>query len=94
MDESRRLLPASSSDALPCHAAPQLWFSRRPADVEAAKHRCQPCPIRAACLAGALRRREPIGVWGGQLLEDGQVLPHLRPRGRPRRVPLPAATAS
>jgi hypothetical protein len=26
------------------------------------------------CLEGALERREPWGVWGGQLLVDGRVL--------------------
>jgi hypothetical protein len=26
---------------------------------------CRPCPVRRECLAGALTRREPDGVWGG-----------------------------
>jgi hypothetical protein len=26
---------------------------------------CRPCPVRGECLAGALARREPDGVWGG-----------------------------
>jgi WhiB family redox-sensing transcriptional regulator len=42
--------------------------------------------VRAHCLAGALRRREPWGVWGGELLVRGVVVPRKRPRGRPRKV--------
>ena len=35
---------------------------------------------------GALERREPWGVWGGELLLRGIVVPRKRPRGRPRKV--------
>ena len=71
---------------LPCWtASPDLWFAERPDDVEAAKALCLPCPLRATCLAGALERREPWGVWGGQLVVQGVVLARKRPRGRPRK---------
>ena len=74
------------STSPPCTTAEvDLWFAESPADVEAAKALCVPCPQRAACLAGALARREPCGVWGGQLLVAGVVVPRKRPRGRPRR---------
>lgn len=63
----------------------ELWFADRPADVEFAKSLCGACPARAACLAGALKRREPWGVWGGELFEAGVVIPRKRPRGRPRK---------
>jgi len=63
-----------------------LWFAASPADVEAAKELCRPCPAREACLQGALSRAEPWGVWGGQLLEDGVVVARKRPRGRPPRA--------
>ncbi|MGC5012576.1 WhiB family transcriptional regulator [Streptosporangium sp. DT93] len=33
--------------------------------VQAAKAVCRSCPIRSACLAYALRRGEPEGIWGG-----------------------------
>ena len=71
---------------LPCrvHDA-ELWFAESPADVEAAKALCQDCPVRSACLAGALERREPWGVWGGELFIAGVVVPRKRPRGRPRK---------
>jgi WhiB family redox-sensing transcriptional regulator len=79
-------LPEVGSDELPCWTAdPDLWFAESPADVEAAKALCVPCPLRAACLAGALARREPWGVWGGQLVVAGVVVPRKRPRGRPRK---------
>ena len=70
---------------LPCTEDPELFFAEAPADVEAAKALCQGCRIRAACLAGALERREPWGVWGGELLLRGTVVPRKRPRGRPRK---------
>ena len=38
-----------------------------------------------ACLAGALDRGEPWGVWGGEIFERGVVIPRKRPRGRPRK---------
>lgn len=78
--------PVVSGDGLPCQENPaDLWFAELPADVEAAKSLCGPCPIRDACLAGALQRAEPWGVWGGQLLVHGVVVARKRPRGRPRK---------
>ena len=70
---------------LPCTDDPELFFAESPADVEAAKALCQGCRIRVACLEGALERREPWGVWGGELLLRGTVVPRKRPRGRPRK---------
>jgi len=70
---------------LPCTEDPELFFAEAPADVEAAKALCQGCRARISCLAGALERREPWGVWGGELLLRGTVVPRKRPRGRPRK---------
>lgn len=70
---------------LPCRTDPELFFAQRPADVEHAKSLCADCPVRAACLAGAIQRREPWGVWGGELFEHGVIVPRKRPRGRPRK---------
>jgi WhiB family redox-sensing transcriptional regulator len=70
---------------LPCTEDAELFFAEAPADVEAAKALCQGCRIRVACLEGALDRREPWGVWGGELLLRGTVVPRKRPRGRPRK---------
>lgn len=75
-----------AEQVLPCRVNdPELFFAESPADVELAKELCQSCPVRAECLAGALDRREPWGVWGGQLLVAGVVVPRKRPRGRPRK---------
>jgi WhiB family transcriptional regulator, redox-sensing transcriptional regulator len=71
--------------ALPCTEDPELFFAESPRDVEQAKALCRGCAARLACLAGALERREPWGVWGGELLIDGAIVARKRPRGRPRK---------
>ena len=77
-------------DELPCRRVnPEVFFAESPADVESAKALCLDCPVRAACLAGALERQEPWGVWGGELFVQGVVVARKRPRGRPRKYPLP-----
>jgi WhiB family transcriptional regulator, redox-sensing transcriptional regulator len=76
---------------LPCRSEePDLFFADSSAGVELAKSVCQGCPVRTQCLAGALERREPWGVWGGELFAGGVVIPHKRPRGRPRKTPAAA----
>ena len=72
------LVPCRANDA-------ELWFAESPGDVELAKALCRDCPVQRLCLDGALARREPWGVWGGQLLLEGVVIPRKRPRGRPRK---------
>jgi WhiB family redox-sensing transcriptional regulator len=73
-------------ELLPCRVNnSDLWFAESPADVEYAKTLCQECPVRDICLSGALERREPWGVWGGELFLQGVVIPRKRPRGRPRK---------
>src|SRR3712207_9156520 len=66
-------LPCRSGDA-------DLWFAESPAELERAKALCGGCPVRDACLAGALEREEPWGVWGGAIFERGGVVPRKRPR--------------
>ena len=46
-------------------------------------------PPTLAALAGALERREPWGVWGGQLFLNGRLLAVKRRRGRPPKQPRP-----
>lgn len=71
---------------LPCRSFdPELFFAESPADVEFAKSVCSSCPVRRECLEGARDRREPWGVWGGELFVSGVVVPRKRPRGRPRK---------
>ncbi|ROR97524.1 WhiB family redox-sensing transcriptional regulator [Salana multivorans] len=73
---------------LPCQVPGtiDLWFAERGDDVERAKAMCRECPLRAECLAGAVRRQEPWGVWGGEVFIDGVVVARKRGRGRPRKV--------
>ena len=86
------LLDAAPRDdvALPCHQAgdADLWFADSPVDLERAKALCDGCPVKAACLAGAQRRGEPWGVWGGEIFERGAVIARKRPRGRPSKAAL------
>jgi WhiB family redox-sensing transcriptional regulator len=75
---------------LPCIQDPDLFFAGSPQDVEQAKAMCRGCRARIACLAGALERREPWGVWGGELLMCGAIMPRKRARGRPRKADVAA----
>nr|WP_153457069.1 WhiB family transcriptional regulator [Streptomyces smaragdinus] len=81
----------SLGELVPCRTYdPEVFFAESPADVEYAKSLCQTCPVREACLAGAKERREPWGVWGGELFIQGVVVARKRPRGRPRKNPVAA----
>jgi WhiB family transcriptional regulator, redox-sensing transcriptional regulator len=64
-----------------------LFFSEEIGDIAAAKRICATCPVVDACLQGAIERREPWGVWGGQLFFNGKILPFKRKRGRPPKNP-------
>lgn len=67
----------------------RLFFSDEIPDILRAKEVCAKCPLVAECLEGALDRREPWGVWGGQLLVNGRILSQKRRRGRPPKNPTP-----
>jgi len=74
-----------SPDDLPCQVNDaELWFAERPDLLERAKSYCAPCVARRACLAGAIDRNEPWGVWGGEIFQRGAIIAHKRPRGRQR----------
>jgi WhiB family transcriptional regulator, redox-sensing transcriptional regulator len=71
-------------DVLPCHVLdPDVFFSRRPADVAIAKAACARCHFRQQCLGRAMRHSEPWGVWGGETFLEGVIVTELRPPGRP-----------
>ena len=76
---------AFASTELPCSEDPELFFAESPDDVELAKSLCLSCAARLVCLAGAMERAEPWGVWGGELFMRGEIVPRKRPRGRPRK---------
>jgi WhiB family transcriptional regulator, redox-sensing transcriptional regulator len=75
-----------AADDVPCAGMEgDLWFTSHPSAVERAKSLCRTCPLQETCLAEAVERREPWGVWGGQLFENGAIVTFKRPRGRPRK---------
>ncbi len=79
--------PVQTRVDLPCQTGdPERFFAESPEVIEAAKLECQACPLVEACLAGALARREPHGVWGGEWFVNGDVVARKRPRGRPRKL--------
>lgn len=71
-----------------------LFYSEQLNDIARAKAICARCPVREECLEGALERREPAGVWGGQLFMNGKVLAFKRKRGRPPKQPRPEEIAA
>jgi WhiB family transcriptional regulator, redox-sensing transcriptional regulator len=70
-------------------ALAHLFFSEELQDIAAAKRICATCPVLEQCLEGALARKEPLGVWGGQLFANGKILASKRRRGRPPKNPRP-----
>lgn len=85
-------LSPACPENLPCRMHDRdLWFAEIPAQLELAKHLCRECPARLACLFGAVERREPCGVWGGEIFDHGLVIARKRPRGRPRKSEREAA---
>ena len=86
LDGALTALTVDLDTELPCRQYdPDLGFADAPADLEVAKALCGGCPLKAECLAGALDRGEPWGVWGGEIFERGAVVARKRPRGRPRK---------
>ncbi|PLS75591.1 MAG: WhiB family transcriptional regulator [Actinobacteria bacterium] len=86
--EERKFAPGTPEWGLArCRAADasllELFFSEDLADIAKAKTICAACPVQAPCLAAAESRREPWGVWGGELFANGKVLALKRRRGRP-----------
>jgi Transcription factor WhiB len=57
------------------------WFSHLPAELEQAKAHCRECArCIGRCLAGAVKRGAPCGVWGGEILHEGMIITRERPR--------------
>ncbi len=70
---------------LPCHNSnPEIFFSEKSEEINYAKELCRGCPMKRECLAGAISRQEPCGVWGGELLIAGEIIEKRRLPGRPR----------
>jgi WhiB family transcriptional regulator, redox-sensing transcriptional regulator len=67
----------------------ELFFSDHIPDIVRAKTICAGCVLIEPCLEGAIDRREPWGVWGGELFLNGKILAQKRKRGRPPKNPRP-----
>lgn len=81
----RPIRDAAGVSSYACRSAPDLFFAESPALLARAKALCADCPLRRACLEGALERGEPWGVWGGEVVTQGRVVAFKRGRGRPRK---------
>ena len=66
----------------------EIFFSDELQHISQAKAICTQCPVMAECLEGAIARREPWGVWGGQLFRNGKVLEFTYPS---RTIPVGAS---
>lgn len=66
-----------------------LFFSEDLIELARARAICSLCPVREACREQAIARREPYGVWGGEMFLDGRIITEKRGRGRPPKVPRP-----
>lgn len=77
-----------STVSLPCTRPaidPDTFFPANPEELAVAKALCDTCPCRVRCLADALNAGITDGVWGGVLLERGEIVAVKRPTGRPRK---------
>ena len=87
LDGSTGLDPLAKEcpDDVPCRVEDaELWFAETPAD--SSRPRPSARTARPACLPGGRpERREPWGVWGGEIFERGAIIARKRPRGRPRK---------
>ncbi|MFI7028393.1 WhiB family transcriptional regulator [Microbispora rosea] len=73
-------MPAELAENALCDADPELHtgpdiFTEESADERAAredvaKELCADCPVRALCLARALRLRPEVGVWAGLTAQE------------------------
>lgn len=90
-------IPGASDDSWTAHAVcrtgngelTRVFFADSLSDIARARAICAQCPVMLPCLEGAVARREPGGVWGGQLFSGGRILTGKRRQGRPSAVPGP-----
>jgi WhiB family redox-sensing transcriptional regulator len=61
---------------------PEEYFPTGPQELRMAsaiaEMTCDHCHLRDACYAGAVKRKEPWGVWGGRLFRDGKPVAAMR----------------
>lgn len=69
----------------PCAASGADFFPGTLAEAGPARAVCATCPLQAPCLAAALERHEPHGVWAGELFANGRP---VQPRKRSTPAPI------
>ncbi|MHB8513278.1 MAG: WhiB family transcriptional regulator [Actinomycetota bacterium] len=69
-----------------------LFFSEEEAEIALAKEVCRECPLIEPCFEAAAERREPWGVWGGELFDRGVPIAQKPRRGRPPKQPAVAVS--
>ncbi|MGH9380816.1 MAG: WhiB family transcriptional regulator [Thermoanaerobaculia bacterium] len=71
---------------------PDAWFPEKGESTRYPKRICQDCPIRAECLAAAMRNGERYGVWGGASERERRALAErLKRPGQPEPAPVAPA---
>ncbi|HVF33429.1 MAG TPA: WhiB family transcriptional regulator [Acidimicrobiales bacterium] len=91
--EDEHLVDRAAASCGGTGASIALFFSDSLDAIARAKEICRTCSQVEPCLRGAVARREPCGVWGGELFADGVILAHKRRRGRPRKDEVLLASA-
>lgn len=69
-----------------CVGKTDLMYSEDRSDKQRARALCAVCPVRKPCLAEALLRREPDGIWGGLDETQRRMLITQLPVGRIRAL--------
>jgi WhiB family transcriptional regulator, redox-sensing transcriptional regulator len=61
-----KLRPVPLLDGAACrrHPDPDLWFSEKPAEREAARYICRSCPVLAECREWAIEAESSSGTTG------------------------------
>ena len=72
----------------------RVFFSQDRKVIDQAKAICAGCSRRESCLEGALERREPWGVWGGELFRNGHVVVNRKRRPRHLHVAAESSVAA
>ena len=52
----------------------EVWFPDEHEPAVVAKSYCRRCPVRSDCLAHAMERVEPYGIWGGLTEHERELL--------------------
>ena len=77
-------VPHTESDSPLCaddSVDPAIFYSSRLDETQKAKDICAECPLRFACLEGALNSQERWGVWGGASQSELRVAQSINDEG-------------